>query len=88
MFQIILTVREEGGEISTETREQQVGNFVGPTLADLGLAQWMASHGGMVKLILSALSLSLSVSLSHTHTCTHCCKSYVLSAYTKLPIIT
>ena len=48
MFHAILSVREEGREISTQTREQQVANYVGPTLAELGLTEWMATHGGMV----------------------------------------
>ena len=48
MLHTIHSVREEGGDIPTQTREQQVANYVGPTLAELGLAQWMAAHGGMV----------------------------------------
>lgn len=47
MFQVVLAVREDGGDIQTEMREQQISNFVGPTLTDLGLYQWMANHGGM-----------------------------------------
>ena len=48
MIQTIVAVRDEGANIPTQTREQQVANFVGPTLADLGLYAWMANHGGMV----------------------------------------
>ena len=48
MFHTILSLREEGAAFSTQNREQQVANFVGPTLAELGLARWMATHGGMV----------------------------------------
>ena len=59
MLHAIFSVREEGGDISTQTREQQVANYVGPTLAELGLAQWMATHGGMVTKCSFSPSLSL-----------------------------
>ena len=48
MFQAILAVREEAEDVPTETREQQVANYVGPTLTDLGFMEWMGRHGGMV----------------------------------------
>ena len=67
MFHAVLSVREEGGEISTQTREQQVANYVGPTLAELGLAEWMATHGGMVTKYYLSLSLSLSNSPHPNH---------------------
>ena len=51
MFQVVLAIKEESGDISTETREKQVANFVGPTLADLGLYEWMEKHGGMVSCV-------------------------------------
>lgn len=48
MYQVVLTMREESGDVSTETREKQVANFIGPTLVDLKLYEWMERHGGMV----------------------------------------
>ena len=48
MLQVVHAVREESRNTPTENREQQVANFVGPTLADLGLNEWMEGHGGMV----------------------------------------
>ena len=78
MLHAIFSVREEGGDISTQTREQQVANYVGPTLAELGLAQWMATHGGMVTKCSFSPSLSLPPpslsSFSPRHTITCCAK--------------
>jgi hypothetical protein len=48
MFQVVLAIKEESRDIPTDTRELQVANFVGPTLVDLGLYEWMEKHGGMV----------------------------------------
>ena len=48
MFQVVHTVRQESGDMPTDTRELQVSNFIGPTLVDLGLYAWMERHGGMV----------------------------------------
>ena len=52
MFQVVLTIKQESGDVPTETRELQVANFVGPTLVDLGLYSWMEKHGGMVSTFL------------------------------------
>jgi hypothetical protein len=60
MYHAIVSVREEGGDIPTQTREQQVANYVGPTLTELGLAQWMVTHGGMVTMLSPHPSLSSS----------------------------
>ena len=48
MFQVVLAIREESRDVPTENRELQVANFVGPTLVDLRLYEWMEKHGGMV----------------------------------------
>ena len=48
VFQVVHTVRQESGDVPTDTREQQMANFIGPTLVDLGLYAWMEKHGGMV----------------------------------------
>ena len=48
MFQVVQTIKQESGDVPTETRELQVANFVGPTLVDLGLYSWMEKHGGIV----------------------------------------
>jgi hypothetical protein len=48
MFQVVVAIKEESQDIPTDTRELQVANFVGPTLVDLGLYEWMEKHGGMV----------------------------------------
>ena len=49
MFQIVLRTREESREESTESKEEQIANYVFPTLVDLGLYKWMEKHGGMVR---------------------------------------
>ena len=50
MFQVVVELKEESRDIPdpTENRELQVANYVGPTLIDLGLYEWMEKHGGMV----------------------------------------
>ena len=48
MFQVILQIKEESGEVSSESKESQIANFVFPTLVDLGLYKWMEEHGGLV----------------------------------------
>ena len=49
MFQVVLAIREESRDVPSENRELQVANFVGPTLVDLRLYEWMEKHGGMVR---------------------------------------
>ena len=48
MFQVVVALKEESQDIPMENRELQVANYVGPTLIDLGLYEWMEKHGGMV----------------------------------------
>ena len=48
MFQVIVQIKEESGEVSSESKESQIANFVFPTLVDLGLYKWMEKHGGLV----------------------------------------
>ena len=48
MLQMIQTVRSNAGNSPTTTTEQQVVNFVGPTLVELGFSEWVQDHGGMV----------------------------------------
>lgn len=53
MFQVVLMIRQESGNVPTDTMETQVANFVGPTLVDLGLYTWMQKHGGMVSSLIN-----------------------------------
>lgn len=49
MLQMIQALRSQaGGNVPVEVREQQVANFVGPTLVELGFGAWVHNHGGMV----------------------------------------
>ena len=51
MFQVVLALKDEAREMPTENRELQVANYVGPTLVDLRLYEWMEKHGGMVSCV-------------------------------------
>ena len=52
MFQVVLMVRQESGDMPTDAMEIKVANFVSPTLVELGLYEWMEKHGGMVSFYL------------------------------------
>ena len=49
MRHIVTMVRQgQAEDASVQIRQQQVGNFVAPTLADLELLVWANDHGGLV----------------------------------------
>ena len=48
MRQMLQAVRRHAGDSPTENTQRQVVNFVGPTLVELGLSEWVQNQGGMV----------------------------------------
>ena len=48
MLILVEIVRQEAGGDSTQTTEQQIRNFIGQALSELGLYRWLTGHGGWV----------------------------------------